>query len=173
MTTKSTSTRAAARKTDQTAIPEALDAAGEGLRQAASAFQKSLAEYKTSRDEALKRYSEEVDAALAHMNVGMEVATAQLKASRAETREELADALRQADESRKALTDQVKVQAHLGLMEARERSEGMTDRLGEIAHRIDAVLSSVRDDSTKAFKDLWSDTGEAIGNLRQALYRGR
>lgn len=186
MTTKTTTSKSSARTTKTAAqaplksgetelfgMPEGLASANQGLRDAAATLRASLADYKSSRDDALKHYSEDVDAALSHMNVGIDVANAQLTAARAQTREDLATALHQADESRKALADQVKVQAHLGAMEARERSEEVAKGLSDVGHRLEAALQAVRDDTTKAWNDLWSDTTEAIGHLRRALYGGR
>ena len=150
-------------------LPDEIASADASLREAAKQLGAAVAELRSSEDKAWKEYSDDVHEALLHMNAQLEVATAQVKAAHSETREDLVDALHQAASVRYGIIDQLRVQTHLGLMEARERSHDAMDDLNQVGRRLEAVIESVRNDTRKTWSDLFHDTTATISHLRTAV----
>ncbi len=150
-------------------VPDKVAKATEDLRDAASVLRDAVSELHNDEDEAWERYRGEIDDALAHMDAQLDVSTAQIKAARAETREDLADALHQAAEAPRELLEQLRVQSHLGAMDARDRVQSLMDDVTGLGKHLETVVDSVLNDSKKTVKDLTNDANEAIAHLRKGL----
>ncbi len=166
--TKSGSTRAAWK--DRSArLPGPVTAANSKLRSAADLLAEAVTDLHESENQAWREYSASVADAIARMNAELSVSMAQLKAAQSEGGPGLADALREADEARRAVADNVRVQARLAAMEMEDRTKQVTEGLEVIGERIDHMTNLVRDASATAVKGLASEATDLFALLRNAI----
>ncbi len=150
-------------------VPDKVAKATEDLRGAATTLRDAVYELHTDEDEAWDRYRREIDDALAHMDAQLDVSTAQIKAARAETREDLADALHQAAEAPREILEQLRVQTHLGAMDARDRTQALLDDVTGLGAHVEAMVDTVLNDTKTTVKDLARDVNDVITHLRTRL----
>lgn len=166
--TKPGSTRAAPK--NRTAnLPGPVTAANRKFRSAAEVLAGAVTDLHESENQAWREYSASVADAIARMNAELSVSMAQLKAAQADNGPGLVEALRDADEARRAVADNVRVQAHLAAMDVQDRTKQVTDGLEVIGERIDQLATLVRDASTSTVKGLAADSSELFGLLRHAI----
>ena len=161
-------TRAAA-KERPAGLPGSVANANRKLRSAADVLSDAVADLHESENAAWREYSASVADAIARMNAELSVSMAQLKASQSEGGPGLVDALREADEARRAVADNVRVQAHLAAMDMQDRTKRANEGLEVIGERIEQMATLVRDASTSTVKGLASDASELFGLLRHAI----
>ena len=166
--TKSGSTRAASK--DRPAnLPGPVTAANSKLRSAADMLADAVTDLHESENQAWREYSASVADAIARMNAELSVSMAQLKAAQADGGPGLVEALRDADEARRAVADNVRVQAHLAALDVQDRTKQATDGLEVIGERIDQMATLVRDASTSTVRGLAADASDLFGLLRHAI----
>jgi hypothetical protein len=171
-TTKRPSTPRAGRSTVKERpadLPGPVAAANRNLRSAADVLSDAVSELHESENAAWRAYSASVADAIARMNAELSVSMAQLKAAESEGGPGLIDALREADEARRAVADNVRVQAHLAAMDVQDRTRKANEGLEIIGERIEQMATLVRDASTSTAKGLASDASELFGLLRHAI----
>ena len=161
-------TRAAA-KERPVGLPGPVANANRKLRSAADVLSDAVADLHESENAAWREYSASVADAIARMNAELSVSMAQLKAAQSEGGPGLVDALREADEARRAVADNVRVQAHLAAMDMQDRTRKANEGLDIIGERIEQMATLVRDASTSTVKGLASDASELFGLLRHTI----
>ena len=138
---------------------EAVHDASGDLRDAVSALHEA-------RDEAWKRYAAEVQEATIRFDAAMDLAAARLRAERAESREELADDLRDLASTWRGWADELRVQAHLGGMEARQFGSGAVDRLTEVGNRLGDLAASLGHAAGDSLSELRERATMAVDEAR-------
>lgn len=159
----------AAAKGRPVSLPGPVTAANRKLRSAADLFAEAVKDLHESENQAWREYSANVADAVAKMNAELSVSMAQLKAAQSEGGPGLVDALREADEARRAVVDNVRVQARLAAMDMEDRTKQATDGLEIIGERLDQMATLVREASSSAVKGLASDAAELFNLLRHAI----
>lgn len=160
--------RAAAQDTSAD-LPGSVTAANRKLRTAAELLSGAVTDLHESENLAWRQYSASVADAIARMNAELSVSMAQLKATQSEGGPGLADALREADEARRAVADNVRVQARLAAMDMQDRTKKATEGLEVLGERIEQMAALVRDASTTTVKGLAADSAELFALLRHAI----
>lgn len=150
-------------------LPGPVTNANRKLRTATELLASAVTDLHESENQAWREYSANVADAIARMNAELSVSMAQLKATQSEGGPELAEALREADEARRAVADNVRVQARLAAMDMQDRTKKATEGLEVIGERIEQMATLVRDASTTTIKGLASDTTELFALLRHAI----
>jgi hypothetical protein len=170
--TKRSSTPRSARSTvkERSAnLPGPVAVANRKLRSAADVLSDAVSELHESENVAWREYSASVADAVARLNAELSVSMAQLKAAQSESGPGHVDALREADVARRAVADNVRVQAHLAAMDMQDRTRKANEGLEIIGERIEQMATLVRDASTSTVKGLASDASELFGLLRHAI----
>ncbi|MEO6628197.1 MAG: hypothetical protein ABIP03_06455 [Aquihabitans sp.] len=150
-------------------LPGSVTAANRKLRTAAELLSGAVTDLHESENLAWRQYSASVADAIARMNAELSVSMAQLKATQSEGGPGLADALREADEARRAVADNVRVQARLAAMDMQDRTKKATEGLEVLGERIEQMAALVRDASTTTVKGLAADSAELFALLRHAI----
>jgi uncharacterized phage infection (PIP) family protein YhgE len=147
-----------------------LEAAQQELRSATGAMRQALAAFDDADVAALQAYARNVRAALSQLEDELDVSGAELTAALADSREQLGESLQAARSSWSAINDEMKLQAHLAQMEARD----LYRRADEDLHQAGAIISSSLEELGQTTADgLDSVRGQAtkaIGQLRSAIY---
>ena len=156
-------------KEPSTSLPGPVTTASRKLRSAADLLADAVTDLHESENQAWREYSASVADSIARMNAELSVSMAQLKATQSDGGPGLADALREADEARRAVADNVRVQAHLAAMDMQDRTKKATEGLEVIGERIDQMATMVRDASTATVKGLASEASELFTLLRHAI----
>lgn len=116
---------------------QALEAAGV-LARAGTALRHCLEEVHTADDAAWAAYSEAADAAIAHLQAELVLAGARLNAERAADHDEVRDAAFAASHVARQWLDDLRVQAHLGRMEAGSAADRAVEDLEHVARGLRA-----------------------------------
>ncbi len=166
--TKARGTRTASKERPKD-LPRPITDANRRLKSAADVLAGAVADLHESESQAWREYSANVADSISRMNAELAVSMAQLKAAQAEGGPGLADALREADEARRAVVDNVRVQARLAAMEIEDRTKQATDGLEIIGERMEQMTTLVRDASTTALKGLVSEATDLFALLRHSI----
>jgi hypothetical protein len=141
----------------------------ETVEQASAALRRALQELREADDAAWKRYATEVEHATLRFDAALGIAAATLRAERAASKPELADALDSVVRSWRARADELRLQAHLGEMEAHDAGLHAVDVLEAAGDQVASVLVTVRDDTGQSLDALRTAGGRAIDGLGRAL----
>lgn len=150
-------------------LPGPVTTANRKLRSATELLAAAVTDLHESENQAWREYSASVADAIARMNAELSVSMAQLKATQSEGGPGLVDALREADEARRAVADNVRVQARLAAMDMQDRTTKATEGLEVIGERIEQMATLVRDASSTTIKGFASDATDLISHLRHAI----
>lgn len=150
-------------------LPGPVTTANRKLRSAADLLADAVTELHESENQAWREYSASVADAIARMNAELSVSMAQLKAAQSDGGPGLADALREADGARRAVADNVRVQAHLAALDVQDRTKQATDGLEIIGERIEQMATLVRNASTSTVKGLASEASDLFALLRHTI----
>lgn len=150
-------------------LPGPVTSANRKLRSATELLASAVTDLHESENHAWREYSASVADAIARMNAELSVSMAQLKATQSESGPGLVEALREADEARRAVADNVRVQARLAAMDMQDRTTKATEGLEVIGERIEQMATLVRDASSTTVKGLASDASELFSHLRHAI----
>lgn len=160
-----TDLEAIARSTD---CPDAgeLARADADLRSAMSRVPQALGEFDAAQHAAWASYASTVDRALVHLEAELNVCEAQLGVRQATTSDDLHATVARARTSWSAMGDDLRVQAHLAELDARDQVEAAGAALG---HAVEAIgrraghdLDAVRHEAERALGAL----RHALGGLR-------
>ncbi len=118
----------------------AVESASEALRTA-------LEELHQAEDEAWRRYAADLEEATLRLDATLAVASSRLRAEKADTHEELEDALEELATTWRSRADEIRVQTHLGDLDARDAGLHLLSDLDAAGHRITETLAALRDDA--------------------------
>lgn len=114
------------------------------LRSAATRVRELVASYEREQDAAWQAYAHSIDRALVHLEIELEVSAAHLAVLRAESADDLSRTLERARTSWSALGDELRLQAHLGELDARDVVGATYERAGQdLAHAGAAIQSTL------------------------------
>ena len=122
---------------------DGLAEAKAALQRAASALHEANRELHEHEDEAWLEYASEADAAVARMEAELEMSAAKLRAERAGSTAELRAALDEAATTWRSRADEIRVQTHLGEMDARDAGLVALDRLEAAGHRLATFTDTI------------------------------
>lgn len=142
----------------------------EAVESATTALREAISELHQTDDEAWKRYAADLEDATLRLDAALGVASARLRSERAGSKEELQAALEEAAASWRARADEIRVQTHLGEMEARDAGLHALDDLERAGRRISAVTTSLRDDAGESLTALRGNARHALDELGQVLH---
>ncbi len=146
------------------------------VESASVALRDAVRDLHQAEDQAWKRYADDVEHATLVLDSTLGVASARLRAERAATKNDLGRALETATETWKTRADEIRVQTHLGELDARDQGLHALDDLEVAGRRISAVLSTLRSDASASLKDLRTTTAhnlDELGRVLQSLGSGR
>lgn len=153
-----------------TSDDQALATADRELRDAARAMRAALAHFGDAEHEAMRAYAHNVKRALAQLEEELDVSATELATVRAHSEAEMAESLSKAKASWSALTEDMRLQAHLGEMEVRD----LYRRADEDLHQAGAIISSNLDSIGRAggheLEVVRAQASKAIGKLRSAMF---
>lgn len=149
---------------------QALAAADQGLRDAARSMREALAHFGDAEHEAMRSYARNVKQALAQLEEELDVSASELATVRAGSEAEMTESLTKAKASWSALTEDMRLQAHLGEMEVRD----LYRRADEDLHQAGAIIASNLDSLGRAggheLEVVRAQASKAIGKLRSAMF---
>jgi hypothetical protein len=175
-TTPSESGRAAGRLTtiadlegaDPVVRDEVADRAG-AVESASVALRAALDDLHQVEDEAWRRYASELEEATLRLDAALSVASSRLRAEKADTPEELEDALEELATTWRSRADEIRVQTHLGVLDARDAGLHVLDDLDAAGHRITETLTAVRSDAEHSFSSLRERVQHTIDDVGRAV----
>lgn len=147
---------------------EAVASASESLRAA-------LDDLHQVEDEAWRRYAADLEAASLRLDAALSVASSRLRAEKADTSEDLEDALEELATTWRSRADELRVQTHLGALDARDAGLHVLDDLDAAGQRITDALAAVRSDAEHSFgavRDRVRHTIDEVGRAIQDFGRG-
>jgi hypothetical protein len=150
-----------ARSTD---CPDAseLAQADADLRSAMARVRRALGEFDAAEHEAWTTYAVTVDRALVHLEAELNVSQAQLGVRQATTSDDLKATMDRARTSWSAMNDDLRLQAHLGELDARDKVDQAT---GVLHQAVEAVGQRAAHD----LEAVRREADKAVGALRHAL----
>lgn len=147
-----------------------VDAAQERLREAATDLRSALVGFEGAEKVAWRSYARNVGRALAQLDDELDVARAELTAASAASGEELAESLRRARSSWATISDEMRLQAHLGEMQVRDLYRRADEDLHQAGALIQANLDSLGHDAADELAAVREQTSKALGKLRSAIF---
>ena len=146
--------------------PTELARADADLRSAMARVREALGEFDAAQHAAWATYAVTVDRAIVHLEAELNVCQAQLGVRQATTTDDLKATVARARTSWTAMGDDLRVQAHLAELDARDKVEAANAALHHaveaIGHRAGHDLDAVRHEADKALGAL----RHALGGLR-------
>ncbi len=136
---------------------------------ASVALRAAVRELHEAEDEAWKHYAGELEAATLRFDSALGTASARLRAERAASKPELEQALQSLADSWRARADEIRVQTHLGQLDARDAGLHAIDDLDQSAHRVGQVLTSLRSDAGQSLASLQGQTRHALDEIGHVL----
>lgn len=128
------------------------------LETATIALRRAVADLHRDEDEAWQRYAADLERATLRLDAQLGMASARLRAERAASKPEIHDVLTEVAEGWRARADEIRVQTHLGEMNARDAGLRGLDDLDQATQRVSELATSVLD-----------DVGESLSSLRQRV----
>lgn len=156
--------------TEQAPDTGAIDAAQARLREAATDLRSALVGFEGAEEAAWRSYARNVGRALAQLDDELDVARAELVAASAESGEQLAESLRSARSSWATISDEMRLQAHLGEMQVRDLYRRADEDLHQAGALIQANLDSLGQDAADELATVREQTSKALGKLRSAIF---
>lgn len=164
MVARTTPTRLLQDAASPTPCPDAaeLAAADVDLRNAMSRLRAALGTFDDAEDAAWTTYARTVDRAIVHLEAELNVSEAELGVSQALDIDDLRATLERARASWVAMGEDLRLQAHLAQLDARDRiddaSSGLQRLLGDLTRRAVQDLDAVR-----------AEAARILGDLRQSI----
>lgn len=148
-----------------------LDVSGraEDVEAASAALRRAITALHEADDEAWKRYASDIHHATLRFDAAISMAAASLRAERAASKPALDDALESVAQRVRARADEIRLQTHLGELEARDAGLHATEDLEAAGHRVATVIRTLRDDAGASLAGLRTAAGEAIDGVALAL----
>ena len=125
----------------------AVESASEALRAA-------LEELHQAEDEAWRRYAADLEEATLRLDATLAVASSRLRAEKADTHEELEDALEELATTWRSRADEIRAKTHLGDLDARDAGLHVLGALDAAGHRIAETLPALRDDASHSVSSI-------------------
>lgn len=147
---------------------EVADRAG-AVESASVALRAALDELHQVEDEAWKRYAGDLEEATRRLDAALSVASSRLRADKADTNEELEDALEELAVTWRSRADEIRVQTHLGALDARDAGLHVLDDLDAAGHRLTETLAAVRSDAGHSFSALRERVQHTIDEVGRAV----
>lgn len=154
----------------QSGAPSDLEAAQEQLGVAMDALRTALARMRDSEESAARRYAAATEEAMNRLRADLAMTNAELKASRADDKATLEQALREATEALKGRAEESRVRLHLGRLDAVDLGTQAWERVERAGQAVTTTLAEVRQDTTEFTQTLRERASSAIGSLRRALF---
>ena len=131
-----------------------LDAAQQELRSATGAMRQALAAFDDADVAALQAYARNVRAALSQLEDELDVSGAELTAALAESREQLGESLQAARSSWSAINDEMKLQAHLASLDAKDALGRVESRFGELRGKAGVAADAILHELSEGMGEL-------------------
>lgn len=144
------------------------DRAG-AVESASGALRAALDELHQAEDEAWRRYAAELEEATLRLDAALSVASSRLRAEKADSHEELEGALEELATTWRSRADEIRVQTHLGDLDARDAGLHVLDDLDAAGHRITDTLAAVRSDAGHSFGALRERVQHTIDDVGRAV----
>lgn len=142
--------------------PAELARADADLRVAMARVRRALGEFDAAEHEAWVAYAATVDRAIVHLEAELNVSEVQLGVLQATTSDDLKATMARARTSWSAMSDDLRVQAHLAELEAR-------DRVDQASHVLHQTVEAIGGRAAHDLDALRHEAERAVGALRHAL----
>ncbi|HRW38905.1 MAG TPA: hypothetical protein P5254_14480 [Aquihabitans sp.] len=142
--------------------PEELAHAEADLRTAMARVRAALGTFDAAQHEAWASYAVTIDRALVHLEAELNVSQAQLGVLQAATSDDLKATMARARTSWSAMNDDLRLQAHLAELDARDR----VDQAGSTLHQ---AVESIGQRAAHDLDAVRREAERALGGLRHAL----
>ncbi len=145
------------------------------VESASLALRAALDDLHQVEDEAWRRYAADLEEATLRLDAALSVASSRLRAEKADTPADLEDALEELATTWRSRADEIRVQTHLGELEARDAGLHVLDDLEAAGHRIADTIAAVRGDAEHSFtalRDRARHTIDEVGRAVQDFGRG-
>lgn len=136
---------------------------------ASAALRRAIAELHEADDGAWKRYAADLEHATLRFDAALGMAAATLRAERAASKPELEETLQAVAQAWRTRADEIRVQTHLGQLDAADAGLHALDDLERAGHQVATVLASLRDDVGTSLTSLRGAAGRAIDDVGLAL----
>ena len=151
------------------AVREEVSRTGVGVGAATAALRKALNELHKSDDEAWRRYAFDLEEASRRFDTTMGLAAARLRAERASSEHDLKEALDDVALSWRSRAEEIRVQAHIGSMDVRDRGEETISELERASQRVVTLLSRIRDEVTDSLTVMRDEARAALDDAARIL----
>jgi hypothetical protein len=147
---------------------EVADRAG-AVESASVALRAALDDLHQVEDDAWRRYAAELEEATLRLDAALSVASSRLRAEKADSPAELEDALEELATTWRSRADEIRVQTHLGALDARDAGLHVLDDLEAAGHRISETLTAVRSDAEHSFTSMRERVQHTIDDVGRAV----
>ena len=154
-----------------TEVREQVSRSGAAVEEATASLREALAELHRSDDEAWRRYAVDMEEAARRFDTTVGLAAARLRAERAASAEDLGEVLDGVVDSWRSRADELRVRAHVGQMDLRDRLEETVEELDQAAQRMGTVLARLRSGVGETLSSLRHETEHAFDDAAD-IFRG-
>jgi len=138
--------------------------------EATSALRNAIRELHKSDDAAWRRYAIDLDDATRRFDTSLGLAAARLRAEQAASKVEIKNAIDEVAGSWRSLADEIRVQAHIGTMDAKDRGAETVSDLERASHRMGALLLRLRDEVGESIGHMRDEAKEALDDAARILH---
>lgn len=139
------------------------------VESASVALRDALGELHAADEAAWQRYAQDLESATLRFDAALVMAAATLRAEQAASKPDLEETLDTVSRSWRGQADEIRLQTHLGEMDARDAGLHAIDDLEAAGHRVAQVLTTLRTDAGESLGSLRHAAGDAIGGIAHAL----
>lgn len=141
----------------------------EQLRTERDTLSQKLKQARALDDDAWDAYRETVDRAHKRFDADLELAEAELRRRRAETRKEFADTVDEELEAWRARTDELRVQARLARMDTGDQLEPIIEAMQRRSSELQSRLGDLREASEETWRSIREDITDTLVQHRRSL----
>ena len=153
-------------------VRDEVSRSGVAVEEATASLREALAELHRSDDEAWRRYALDMEDATRRFDTTVGLAAARLRAERAASAEDLGVVLDSVVDSWRSRADELRVRAHVGQMDLRDRLDETVAELDAAVQRLGGVLARLRGDVGETLASLRHETEQALDDAADILRGG-
>ena len=151
------------------AVRDEVSRSGVDVEAATAALRTALHDLHESDDDAWRRYAYDLEEASRRFDTSMGLAAARLKAERAESKTDIKEALGGVADSWRSRAEEIRVQAHIGRMDVRDRGAETVSDLERASQRVGSLLTRLRDEVGESLAIMRDDARAALDDAAKIL----
>lgn len=151
------------------AVREHIARSGVDVEAATASLREAIHELHTSEDASWRRYASDLEDASRRFDTTLGLAAARLRAERAASKADIKEALDEVAGSWRSRAEEIRVQAHIGTMDVKERGAETISDLERASQRIASLLAQLRDEVSESLVVMRSEARSALDDAARIL----